>query len=167
MNERMERPVANTRRKVWAIIILAAALTVIAAMSFNLSALPQPGRFETRVADISKGLLVDRASRHGIPPRPVNIKASIAAGGEHYGLDCSFCHSDDGHGLTPVGEWMYPRASDLASKRVQSYSDQELYWIIKNGIRFTGMPAYGKVETPDHIWDLVNYVRTLPSNSQN
>ena len=167
MNEPMERPVANARRKLWAIIILAAVLIVIAAMSFNLSALPQPGRFETRVADLSKGLLIDRASREGIPPRPVNIKASIAAGGEHYGLNCSVCHSDDGHGQTPVGEWMYPRASDLTSKRIQSYSDQELYWIIRNGIRFTGMPAFGKVETPDHIWDLVNYVRTLPRNSQN
>ena len=62
---------------------------------------------------------------------------------------------------------MYPRASDLTSKRVQSYSDQELYWIIRNGIRFTGMPAFGEVEAPDHIWDLVNYVRTLPRNSQN
>jgi mono/diheme cytochrome c family protein len=47
---------------------------------------------------------------------------------------------------------------------VQSYSDQELFWIIQNGIRFTGMPAFGKVENPDHIWDMVNYVRTLQSN---
>ena len=154
-------------RSLWAIVILAVVLIVIVAMSFNLSALPQPGSFETRVADLSKGVLIDRASRHEVPPRPVNIKASIATGGEHYGLDCSFCHSDDGHGQTPVGEWTYPRASDLTSKQVQSYSDQELFWIIKNGIRFTGMPAFGKVETPDHIWDLVNYVRTLPRNSQN
>jgi len=61
---------------------------------------------------------------------------------------------------------MYPRVADLTSKRVQSYSDQELFWIIRNGIRLTGMPAFGKVETDDHIWDLVNYVRTLPANSQ-
>ena len=163
----MERPLVDARKSFMATVILVVVLIVIAAMSFNLSALPQPGRFETRVADVSKGLLINRASRHGTPPRPVNLKASIAAGGEHYGLDCSVCHGDDGHGQTPVGEWTYPRASDLTSKRVQSYSDQELFWIIKNGIRFTGMPAYGKVETPDHIWDLVNYVRTLPSNSQN
>ena len=58
---------------------------------------------------------------------------------------------------------MYPRATDLTSKEGQSYSDQELCWIINNGIRFTGMPGFGKLETPDHIWDLVNYVRTLPS----
>jgi mono/diheme cytochrome c family protein len=166
-NQPMERPVANARKNFWAIVILAVVLIVVAAMSFNLSALPQPGRFETWVANLSKELLIDRATREGIPPRPTNIKTSIAAGGEHYGLDCSVCHSDDGHGRTPAGQWMYPRASDLTSKQVQSYSDQELFWIIRNGIRYTGMPAFGEVETPDHIWDLVNYVRTLPLNSQN
>jgi mono/diheme cytochrome c family protein len=56
---------------------------------------------------------------------------------------------------------MYPRAADLTSEQVQSFSDQELFWIIQNGIRFTGMPAFGKVETGDQIWNLVNYVRTM------
>jgi len=56
---------------------------------------------------------------------------------------------------------MYPRASDLTSEQVQSYSDEELFWIINNGIRFTGMPGFGKVETADNIWGLVKYVRTL------
>lgn len=59
---------------------------------------------------------------------------------------------------------MYPRAADLTAEEVQSYSDPELFWIIKNGIRFSGMPAFGKVETEEHIWNLVNYVRTLPSD---
>ena len=64
------------------------------------------------------------------------------------------------------GSGCTPRASDLTSKQVQGYSDQELFWIIQNGIRFTGMPAFADVETPDHVWDLVNYVRTLPGDSQ-
>ena len=59
------------------------------------------------------------------------------------------------------------RAADLTSEQVQSYSDQERFWIIRNGIRFTAMPAFGEVETDDHIWDLVNYVRTLPGDSRN
>jgi len=49
---------------------------------------------------------------------------------------------------------MSPRATDLTSSSVQNYSDQELNWIIENGIRFTGMPGFGKVETPEHIWAL-------------
>ena len=73
------------------------------------------------------------------------------------------CHGSDGRSQTPIGLWMYPRAADLTSEQVQSFSDQELFWIIQNGIRFTGMPAFGKVETADHIWNLVDYVRTLRS----
>jgi hypothetical protein len=56
---------------------------------------------------------------------------------------------------------MYPRAAVLTSERVQSFSDEELFWIIQNGIRFTGMAAFGKVETGDNIWTLVDHVRTL------
>jgi mono/diheme cytochrome c family protein len=150
-------------RIAWTILVLAVVLIVITLMRFNLTALPEPGHFETRVANLAKRFVIRRASRQRVPARPVDTKASVDRGGTHYGLDCSICHADDGRAQRSPGQWMYPRASDLTSKQVQSYSDQELFWIIQNGIRFTGMPAFGDVETPDHIWDLVNYVRTLPS----
>jgi len=150
----------------WAILVLVVVLIVISLMRFNLTALQQPGPTETRLANLSTRYLIYRASRHGIPPRTMDTKASVERGGSHYGLDCSVCHADDGRAQRSPGQWMYPRASDLTSKRVQSYSDQELFWIIQNGIRFTGMPAFGNVESPDHVWDLVNYMRTLPGDSQ-
>ncbi len=78
-----------------------------------------------------------------------------------FGTDCSMCHGPDGHTPTDSGRWMYPRASDLTSFTVQRYSDRELFWIVKNGIRLSGMPAFGKVESDEHIWNLVHYVRTL------
>ena len=147
-------------RMAWAILVLVVVLIVISLMRFNLTALQQPGPTETRLANLSTRYLIYRASRHGIPPRPHDTKASIERGGSHYGLDCGVCHADDGRAQRSPGQWMYPRASDLTSKQVQSYSDQELFWIIQNGIRFTGMPAFGNVESPDHVWDLVNYMRT-------
>jgi len=153
-------------RILWAIVVLFVVLIGIALMRFNLMALHEPGPAETRLANMSKRFFIYRASRHGIPPRPQDAKASIERGGSHYGLDCGVCHADDGRAQRPPGQWMYPRASDLTSKQVQGYSDQELFWIIQNGIRFTGMPAFADIETPDHVWDLVNYVRTLPDDSQ-
>jgi mono/diheme cytochrome c family protein len=149
-----------------AIFVLVVVLLVTALMRFNVTALHEPGAAETRLANLFKRHFIYRASRHGIPPRPQDTKASIDRGGSHYGLDCGVCHADDGRAQRPPGQWMYPRASDLTSPQVQSYSDQELFWIIQNGIRFTGMPAFGDVETPDHVWDLVNYVRTLPGESK-
>jgi len=149
-------------RIVGTIVALAGLLIVISLVRFNLTALPEPGHVETRAANLAKRVLIYRASRQAIPPRPLDIKASVDNGGTHYGLECSICHGTDGHTGAPLGRWMYPRPADLTGSQVQSYSDQELFWIIQNGIRFTGMPAFGKVESPDQIWDLVNYVRTLP-----
>jgi mono/diheme cytochrome c family protein len=135
----------------------------IGLMQFKLTALQEPRALETRIANQAKRFIIRRASSHGMPPRPADTTASREAGATHYGLDCNICHGVDGHAQTAPGRWMYPRATDLTSKEVQSYSDQELFWIIENGIRFTGMPAFGEVETADNIWGLVNYVRTLPS----
>ena len=156
-------------RTVWMIVIPVGVLVVIAVaiMRFNLSALQEPGRFETLASNRARHFLVHRASRQETPPRPPDTKASTASGSARYPLECGMCHGSDGRGQTPYGQWMYPRAADLTSPQVQGYSDQELFWIIQNGIRLTGMPAFGKVETGDHIWDLVNYIRTLPGGSGN
>lgn len=56
---------------------------------------------------------------------------------------------------------MYPRVPSLASSQVQQYSDAELFWIIRNGNRYTGMGAFGKSLSDDQIWDLVRYMRSL------
>ena len=148
-------------RIAWTVLVLVAVLIAIALLQFNLSAQQEPGPVETVISNRAKRFFIRRASRHGIPPRLVDVRTSIENGGTQYGLECTICHADDGRGQREPGQWQYPRAADLTSKRVQSYSNEELFWIIQNGIRNTGMPSFAKVETPDHIWDLVNYVRTL------
>ena len=150
-------------RITWTMVASGVLLIGVGLMHFSLTALQEPGPLETRIANLTKHSAILLASRHGIPPRPLDTKASRELGGAHYGLDCGICHGVDGRAQTPSGQWMYPRAADLTSKQVQSYSDQQLFWIINNGVKFTGMPGFGKLEAPDHIWGLVNYVRTLPS----
>jgi len=148
-------------RIIWTMLASGVVLIGVGMMQLRLTALQEPGLLETRITNQAKHFTIRRASSQGIPPRPVDIKASREAGATHYGLDCGTCHGVDGRAQTASGRWMYPRATDLTSEEVQSYSDQELFWIIKNGIRYTGMPAFGKMETADNIWGLVNYVRTL------
>lgn len=148
-------------RIAWGVLALLVVLVVTALMRFNLTALQEPGRFETLVANRVTHLMIRRASRQRIPPRPLDVKTSAAGGSASYNGECAMCHGSDGRSQTPIGQSMYPRAADLTSEQVQSFSDQELFWIIQNGIRFTGMPAFGKAETADHIWNLVSYIRTL------
>jgi mono/diheme cytochrome c family protein len=158
----------NSRMKklLW---ILAAALALIflggalAVSRITLSALPEPGRTETRLATRAKHFLIARASRDIVPPVPGDLQAILVEGDKVFGTDCSPCHGYSGRKPTDAGRWMYPRAADLGSKEAQSYSDRELFWIVKNGIRLSGMPAFGRVESDHTIWDLVHFVRTLPS----
>ena len=145
--------------------VLVVAGAFVANSQFSLSAIPEPGKAETYLASAAKRIYVRRASREPIPPPPVNLNASIEQGDKLYGTDCADCHGMDGHKPTDAGRWMYPRAADLTSREVQQYSDRELFWIVKNGIRFTGMPAFGNVETSEHIWNLVHYLRTLRASS--
>jgi mono/diheme cytochrome c family protein len=152
------------KRRLLVILIalaLAAGAGIVGFTQIRIDAIQQPSYLETVFATQAKRFLIGWRSRKGIPSPPGNLQASIEEGDKLYATDCIMCHGSDGHTPTDNGRWMYPRASDLTSRDVQGYSDRELFWIVKNGIRFTGMPAFGKVESDDHIWNLVHYVRTL------
>jgi mono/diheme cytochrome c family protein len=144
------------------VLVLLAAIIAAATSLFTLSALPEPGRTETFLATRAKHYLVRRSSREGVPPAPADRETSTKEGERLFGTECGACHGNSGHTPTDAGRWMYPRAADLTTVDVQSYSDRELFWIIKNGVRLSGMPAFGKVEPDEHIWDLVLFVRALP-----
>jgi len=142
-------------------LALAAVVVIVGFNQIKLDALQEPGHLETFLATQVKHLLVRRSSREGIPPAPTNLQASIEEGDKLFGTECAMCHGLDGHTPTDAGRWMYPRAADLTSPEVQQYSDRELFWIVKNGIRLSGMPAFGRVESDEHIWNLSHYLRTL------
>lgn len=150
-------------RRKRAVILLVLVLIVIAGIAasrFSLSALPDPGRVETYLATTAKHFLIARESR-SVPKGPAATPASIAEGEKLYGAECSMCHGMDAHSPTGTGRWMFPRAADLTSTDMRNYSDTELFWIIRNGIRLSGMPAFGNVESDAHIWNLVHYLRSL------
>jgi len=140
-------------------------VVAIAASRFTLSALPEPGRMETLFATKVKHYLVRRSSSGGVPAPPLDRVAGLKEGGRLFGMECAACHGFSGQSPTDAGRWMYPRAADLTSLGAQSYSDHEIFWVVKNGIRWSGMPAFGSVEPDEHIWDLVFYVRALPKAS--
>jgi mono/diheme cytochrome c family protein len=79
---------------------------------------------------------------------------------------CSVCHGANGDGKGVFGQAIYPPATDLRSENTQEKSDAQLFWIIKNGLSFAGMPAFGNQYSDQDIWNLVNYTRALASTSQ-
>jgi mono/diheme cytochrome c family protein len=86
----------------------------------------------------------------------------------HWADHCASCHGNDGKGDTAMGRGLYPRAPDMTLAATQDLSDGELFWIIENGIKLTGMPAWGSAseEESNESWGLVRFIRQLPEISQ-
>ena len=83
----------------------------------------------------------------------------------HFADHCATCHDNDGSGRTMLGKGLYPHPPDLRLPATQNLTDGELFWIIENGVRFTGMPAFAN--TGEHggaqdSWKLVHFIRHLP-----
>ncbi|MCB0320706.1 MAG: hypothetical protein KDD60_07240, partial [Bdellovibrionales bacterium] len=70
----------------------------------------------------------------------------------------------DGSGGTMISKGMYPPTPDMASSRTQELSDGELFYIIREGIRFSGMPGFGGSD--DENWKLVQFIRHIPELSK-
>ena len=94
-----------------------------------------------------------------------NTPEVIANALHHFADHCATCHANDGSGKTPIGPNFYPPVPDLRSETIQSMSDGELFYVIHFGVRFTGMPAWGKgnPEKDTESWQLVHFVRHFPS----
>jgi mono/diheme cytochrome c family protein len=80
-------------------------------------------------------------------------------------IACVMCHGLDGLTPTQIGLSLYPPTPSLGTPEVQRYTDPELFWVVKNGIRLTGMPGFGRIYSDQQIWDLVRYMRTLKASS--
>lgn len=135
--------------------------TWFALYGFRLGALDDPWRLETYLARNAKRWYVRRSARGPLPNAPPKDRVSVTVGGMAFRGDCANCHGIDGRTPTEIGRWMYPRVLDLGSPEVQQWSDAELFWIIKNGIRLSGMPGFGKTRSDEQIWYVVHYVRSL------
>ncbi len=142
---------------VFAMIILAGALYqwIVPGLS---SARPQPPKVEVAV---TSWLL-----RHSVPEparkrrNPLGADAAdIVAGRDLFKQNCEVCHAYDGSGKTQIGAGEYPRPPPLRAI-IESMSDGEIFYHIRNGIRNTGMPAWNMPER--QIWQIVLYVRKLP-----
>lgn len=157
-------------RIVWLWIIGAIIVVILGAgfvaLRLNVSALETPGRIETRLATFAKHRIVARQAAQMHIAEPASSQASANTGEVLFSIECATCHGKDGRSPTHIGQSMYPRVPDLGSAEIQSWSDPQLFWIIENGVRLTGMPGFRKFNTDDQLWHLVHYIRTLPSHPQ-
>jgi mono/diheme cytochrome c family protein len=151
-------------RAIFLLVLAAAVMTIAGVVSVirrGFSAREQPSALENYLATSVRALAVPtraRNERNPFLPSP-DVLAEARA---HFADHCAICHANDGSGKTEIGQNLYPKAPDMRLPRTQKLTDGELYYTIHNGIRLTGMPAWGADEKDDDSWKLVLFIRHLP-----
>lgn len=146
------------------LVMLVAVVLVPAAVVLGggVSARPEPGAAEVAVARRLRSALIPAAAREARNPLALEPRL-LTEGRAHFADHCAGCHANDGSGNTPLGRSLYPRAPDMRREPTQALSDGELFYIIENGVRLTGMPAWGGAGKPEESWKLVHFIRHLPA----
>jgi mono/diheme cytochrome c family protein len=145
-----------------ALIGLGAVAAGAMLMAGGISAQQEPGRLESSLAPQLRSMAIPSSAKNASNPVPASAE-SVKAGMEHYADHCATCHGNDGSGDTEMGRHLYPRVPDMRKPETQNLSDGELFYIIENGVRMTGMPAWGGTHAGGEAsWKLVDFIRHLP-----
>ncbi len=142
------------------------AAALAGALAFvwqGVSARNAPSAIEAWAARSARHFAIPASARRSANPLPADPEL-LERAKDHFADHCALCHGHDGHGDTPLGRGLHPRVPDLTLAATQDLSDGELFWIIENGVRLSGMPAFGKESSDDdeHAWSLVHWIGRLP-----
>src|SRR5262249_207566 len=122
------------------LLLVLAGIGTIGAyiLSRGISARDEPGSIESFIPRRLRHLGIPRTARNLQNPSQANPEV-LAAAMAHFADHCASCHGNDGRGTTLVGRGLYPKPPDMTEAATQQLTDGELYYIIENGVRFTGM----------------------------
>jgi mono/diheme cytochrome c family protein len=142
------------------LVVLAIGGFIFATGRFNVAATAPPD-----VADKVAPWVLDKSIKRGAKSvtDPVSKDPNaVALGLSHYRENCLPCHGAPGVEPAEFHEGMNPAPPEIESEDLQHASDAELFWVIKNGIRMTGMPAFGGNHNDEEIRHIVAFVRHTP-----
>ena len=154
--------------RIFLIILVVIVLGVVVVgwnmMSRGFSARMSPNRLESFIAPKVRNLAIPSNARQATNPIADSPEV-FAQAMEHFADHCAVCHSADGSGDTHIGKGLFPKVPDLRQNDTQDLSDGEIYYIIENGVRYTGMPAFGQGDDngqDEDTWKLVRFIRHFP-----
>jgi mono/diheme cytochrome c family protein len=142
------------------IVLLALALAFLYSGLFNIAASsPDQGLLRWAVTT-AREHSVQRAMRDVQVP-PLTDPSLIRTGFLHYRENCVTCHGAPGVEASEIGQGLSPYPPELATSSEEG-NPQELFWIVKNGIKMTGMPSFGVTHTDQEIWAIVAFLLKMP-----
>jgi mono/diheme cytochrome c family protein len=95
-----------------------------------------------------------------VVPSDLADSSRVVSGAGEYSEMCSGCHLAPGMRRTEISRGLYPRAPEL--RRGSHLSPAEEFWVVKHGLKMTGMPAWGVTHDDELLWDVVAFLRKLP-----
>jgi mono/diheme cytochrome c family protein len=145
------------------IVVGGGGLIFLKTRANGFSARAQPTALERWAARQARAMAIQADARERSNPAadPPEVQGDARA---HWADHCAICHANSGSGDTEIGRHMYPPAPDMRQADTQNLTDGELFFIIQNGIRLTGMPSWGSGTSRDEedSWKLVRLIRHLP-----
>lgn len=154
----------KTLRHAGAVLLLLAAIAVGVIYSglYNVAAdRPDPPLIRRLLHSIMERSVEVRAAAV-VVPKDLDDPLRIDTGAEHYAEMCVGCHLAPGVGTSELREGLNPRPPRLAGVAA-GMDPKELFWIIKHGVRMTAMPAWGLSHGDQSLWDMVAFIRHLPT----
>ena len=144
-------------------LVLLAGILVYRMLRSGFSTHEEPSVVEALLSRTMRSFAAPtdlRGTKNELPFSP----AVLADGRAHWADHCAVCHGNDGKGGTAIGQHLYPKAPDMTLPATQQLSDGELFAIIENGVRLTGMPGWGDgtAQSAYGSWALVHFIRRLP-----
>jgi predicted CXXCH cytochrome family protein len=146
----------------FSVALVALGLYLARLISRGLSTAKEPSYLEKTVARAARNLAIPGRARRETNPWKATPEVLTEAR-ESFLDRCAVCHGPDGSGQTSVGSNLYPKVPDLRSPQTQNLTDGEIRYIIRNGVRLTGMPGWARPhdEQSDDSWKLVLFIRSL------
>ena len=142
------------------LVLVGAAAVAIYAGLYNIAAdVPHPQPVYWLYETVRDRSVAARA-RDIVVPTDLDDANRISTGAGQYAEMCSGCHLAPGMKRTEISRGLYPRAPEL--RRQTDLTPAEQFWIVKHGVKMTGMPAWGVTHDDELLWDVVAFVRKLP-----
>ena len=140
----------------------AVALAALFAVSglYNVSAAREHLDVTTWLLDVVRRSSV-RTQSLGIEVPPLDEPGLAELGAAYYHHGCSPCHGAPGRKPSPIARSMLPDPPSLEAAAMD-WSTAELFWIIHNGQKYTGMPAWLDYKREDEVWPVVAFMKALP-----
>ena len=141
------------------LLALAAAAAVVGfSGAYNIAADEPHWAVTERALEAARGRSVAVRSRDVVVP-PLADEKRVVAGAGQYAEMCETCHLAPGVADTEVRKGLYPKPPELAHHRMDP---RETFWVLKHGIKMTGMPAWGPTHDDDTLWNVVAFLQKLP-----